>query len=211
MHFQLSGGAVNTLDVYVYRYTHTHRGIKTCEWTLLEIKIWMDITYIFAYVDIKQHGYTTYMRVYISIHTKQCFMYQLTWTYLHTSINKCMMMLMGWVDCVSVSVHKCTQQYLHIYCICMHIYAHTHTPILHIQITFSVPGITTQFVLPRNGSVWFPVTALCQASDFPRAMSNATGMLCGLHPAGTHPSTTWPRRQGKEILVMEWLKTILGQ
>lgn len=60
----------------------------------------MDMTYIFAYVSIKQHGYTIYMCVYISIHTKQCFMYKLTWADLHTSINKCMMMLMGWVDCV---------------------------------------------------------------------------------------------------------------
>lgn len=32
-------------------------------------------------------------------------------------------------------------------------------------------------------------------------------MLCGWHPAGTHPST-WPRSQGKAILVMDWLRTI---
>ena len=143
----------------------------------------------------------------------------------------------GQADCVCICVHTYiyihthiliyihTSQYLHIYIayIYMHIYAyththththtytHTHTPVLRTQMTFSVPEITTQYVLPRNRSVSLPVTSPCQESDVPWAVSSATGVLWGWPLSGTYPLITWPESQGKEILVMDQRRIILGQ
>lgn len=107
----------------VYRYTHTSKGIRMCGYTLFSI---------FAYVYIKQHGHTVYVCVHIRTH-KTVFYAQTDMDVLtHTFINKCVMMFMGWADCVReyvcictyVHPYKCTR-YLRIYCIGIHIHAYT--------------------------------------------------------------------------------------
>ena len=106
--------------------------------------------------------------------------------------------------------------YLHLYTykyIYAHVFVHTHTHsnVASINDLFcpwnnntSCPSKKSVYVAPSD------MSSLCQASSIPWAMSNATGMLCGWPLAGTYPPTTWPGNQGKEILVMDQLKTIIG-
>ena len=106
-------------------------------------------------------------------------------------------------------IFACT--YIQIYiCTCVH--THTHSNVASTNGLFcpwnnntSCPSKKSVYVAPSD------MPSPCQASSIPWATSNATGMLCGWPLAGTYSPTTWPGNQGKEILVMDRLKIIIGQ